>query len=302
MTRAGGTPMKMLGLAVIFVLIAVTLLPLSGRCQQNDLWAMEKPYLAPCPDAWIEPFDKSSAYWYVLGNAEWDDVNKWFVLTPCAAERSGRLFWLCKKPMNGWTAQFDFYAGGGGGMGGGADGLTFAFCKAYNYPRSYGGWLDFNGASGYAVEFDTFHNWGGSTDPTDPPTTSDHIAILENDADHYLCYAAIPDIEDTLWHHVSIQFRYGWITVWLDGMRYIFYQIPDYESYSGYFGFTAATWSGWNWHKIDNVRVQILSQAKETAVSPAVPALSLFGVLALVLALGAVVLILMRRRLRTESR
>jgi len=289
--------MKKLGLAVMFVLIAVALLPLSGRCQQNDIWAMDKPAGIPCPNAWNEPFtNRFPSLCYALGDFDWDDVNGRFVLTPSAFKQSGRLFWRCRKPMDAWTAQFDFYASGGGGSDGGADGLTFAFCRKCDYPRSYGVWLDFKDADGYAVEFDTFPN---STDPT----TEDHIAILENDSEHHLCFAEIPDIEDGKWHHVFIHFSHGVIWVWLDAVHYILgYQITGYDSYSGYFGFTAATWFGWNWHIIDNVRVQILPQGKEIPAPPAVPALSPFGVLALVLALGAVVLILMRRRLRTESR
>jgi len=163
----------------------------------------------------------------------------------------GRFFFKPTIYSDTWTAEFDLLIGGGTTLGG-ADGLTFALVKDYNYPPITGGCMDFCNAEGYAVEFDVYHN-GEYNDPGG----EEHIAVLKDGVDNHLAYYVASDgeIEDNQWHNVKVVFDNGTISVYFDGSLKVSCQITDYTPDYYYFGFTAATGSGTNDHLIDNVNV-----------------------------------------------
>ncbi len=196
---------------------------------------------------WQEDFSSlEPLFYFVSGNGSWDQGGHFFRLTPGADYKRGRLFSLCRRNMDCWLADFDLLIRPILGITP-ADGLTFAFCRDYAYPASYGGDLDFSGADGYAIEFDT---WRNDTDPTD----GNHIGLIKDSARNHLAYAVVPPLADNQWHHVSIRFCQGRVEVWLDNVKYLDYVIPNYSSLTGFFGFTAATGQdGYAEHIIDNI-------------------------------------------------
>ena len=77
---------------------------------------------------WVEDFQAfDSSKYYVLGDAYWDRNNAYFVLTKPERSQGGRIFLLTSLEMRDWVAEFDIKIGEGGGLGGGADGMTLAF-------------------------------------------------------------------------------------------------------------------------------------------------------------------------------
>ena len=125
-----------------------------------------------------------------------------------------------------------------------------AFARTYNYPRSVGGSLDFGG-EGYGIEFDTYP----AENPTDPH--GQHIGLLkDNTHTHLTSYVVTDGFKDNLWHHVRVIFTSGRVTVCYDGNETISgYSIPDYTVLTGYFGFTASSGNGYEWHIVRDIRV-----------------------------------------------
>lgn len=194
---------------------------------------------------WEEDFAAyDPAAYHVEGDAYWDRVEGTLVLTEAAYGARGRIYLDKLVRAEVWSVAFDLVTGGGTG----ADGLTFAFVEDCRHLASAGGWLDFDGAEGYAVEFDTWYNRGWD------PTSSNHVAILQGSAETHLAHACL-NVEDSQWHHVTVDFDRGHIVVMVDGIEYIDFDIPGFQSFSGYFGFTAATGAASNWHIIDNIRL-----------------------------------------------
>ncbi|MFH1312505.1 MAG: hypothetical protein ABIJ00_04690 [Candidatus Eisenbacteria bacterium] len=180
--------------------------------------------------------------------AYWDSAGQCFVLTVAEENKAGRLFFDEMCLMDAWDAEFDLRIGGGTG----ADGMTFAFCTPAYFPSHRGSWLDFNGATGYAIEFDTYYSAG---DVISEPTTSDHVAVLKNSASHHVCHSQVDTLDDNEWHHVLVEFRCGSVRVWLDGQQRLTCEIPEYEPFEGRFGFTASTGNHTNAHAVDNVSI-----------------------------------------------
>jgi hypothetical protein len=198
-------------------------------------------------------FEPSSYHTQRIGGrdeaAYWDSSGQYFVLTAAIEQRAGRIFFDQICLMDAWDAEFDFLIGGGTG----ADGMTFAFCRPDYFKSWWGSFLDFHGAQGYAIEFDTYYTAG---DVIPDPTTSDHIALLKNSAANHMCHTPVDVLDDNQWHHVLVQFRCGDVRVWLDGELKMTCEIPDYEPFEGRFGFTASTGRFYNnYHVIDNIHM-----------------------------------------------
>jgi serine phosphatase RsbU (regulator of sigma subunit) len=198
----------------------------------------------------LRAFDLSR--YNIQGDAYWDESNEYFVLTRPERMQTGRIFLTSPFEMSAWVAEFEIRIWEGGGLQGGADGITFAFVRSYNYPeqRVRGSSLDFGGG-GYGVEFDTYP----LENPGDPQ--GHHIGLLKDDAYNHLATVVIPGgFRDNVWHHILIVFTNGSITVYYDGKEVISsYSIPNYTAFTGYFGFTAATGHGYEWHAVRNIRM-----------------------------------------------
>jgi len=205
---------------------------------------------------WVEDFrafDQSK--YHIEGDAYWDENNNYFVLTKSEPNQTGRIFFTRPVEMHAWAAEFEIRIWEGGGLNGGADGLTFAFVRSYDYIGQGGTYLDFGG-EGYGVEFDTYP----FENPGDPQ--EHHIGLLEYDVYNHLTTAVIPGgLRDNSWRHIRIVFTSGQITVYYDGKEVISnYSIPDYAVFTGYFGFTAATGGGYEWHAVRNIRISQMLQ------------------------------------------
>ena len=185
--------------------------------------------------------------YYIQGDAYWDEDSSSFVLTGPENDQAGRAFFTTPFEMSDWMAQFEIRIWGGVGIVGGADGMAFAFVRSYTYGRRGAAGLDFDG-EGYGVEFDTYPN---QNDPR-----GNHIGLLKDSASNHLTSVVIPGgFVHNIWHHVSVVFTNGRITVYYDGEDVISdYLIPDYAAFTGYFGFTAGTGGDYEYHAVRNIR------------------------------------------------
>ncbi|MBI5192337.1 MAG: hypothetical protein HZA08_02715 [Nitrospirae bacterium] len=179
----------------------------------------------------------NSGQWFFGGSAAQDSTNENLLIAPVTGGY-GRAFYLTPFMADSFHAEFDYNIYGGDG----ADGLTFAWVNDYNYQETGGGSLNFDGANGFAVEFDT---WPGNSGDTG----SRHIGVLQNYTSNHL---ATFDTETRGTHHVSINFSHGHIQVLFDGAEVINHIISNYIPFNAYFGFTAATGGSTDNHVIDN--------------------------------------------------
>ena len=152
--------------------------------------------------------------------------------------------------MNKWIAEFEIRIWGGGGLRGGADGMTFAFVRQTDYSLHGGTILAFGG-DGYGVEFDTYP-YENAGDPR-----GQHIGIISGDVYNHLASVVIPDgLRDGNWHQIRVSLDSGLVDVSYDGIEVLSdCIIPDFAPFVGFFGFTAATGNGYEWHVIRNMRV-----------------------------------------------
>jgi murein DD-endopeptidase MepM/ murein hydrolase activator NlpD len=192
--------------------------------------------------------------YYIAGDAYRDAAKLNFVLTDeTSPDQSGRIFWKQKVNLTTWSMEFDFRITDGSGFNSGADGFTFAFVKDYGYPINSGSTLDFSGADGYAIEFDTFPNsydpYKNLANPND-----NHVALVKNSTStQHLAYQHLYKVSDDTVRHVVINFDAGHIVVTVAGVKKLDYVIPGYEPFDGYIGFTAGTGEDFNTHVIDNI-------------------------------------------------
>ena len=103
---------------------------------------------------------------------------------------------------------------------------------------------------GWSIEVDTYYNEG--YDPTD----ADHVAFtFDGDADGPAAWAALPEIEDTGWHSMSVSVSDPHVTVLIDGVTYIDQDLSGYFGFPAYVGFTAGTGGDTNRHLIQDLTV-----------------------------------------------
>jgi hypothetical protein len=233
-------------------------LPL-GLSDDRDLWALWTEISVHDLNRTIQdlmatfpPGDFST--YRLRGTASWDREKVHLQLTDAVSAQAGRAFYKLPLPMEGWSADFEFRFEQAGGLGGGADGMTFAFVRDYSYIRDAGGRLDLGGR-GYAVEFDPFAWRGdGIRDPI-----GDHIGILRgNTNQHLTTHRVSGGFQYNVWHTVRVVFEGGRISVVFDGQTVIAdYEIPDFTPFTGYVGFTAATGSGYERHLVRNIRLKL---------------------------------------------
>lgn len=182
------------------------------------------------------------------------------LLTQTVGDQAGSIFFNDAYGVNEFKARFDFWMG----KGTGSDGMTFAVLdSAVSDPTSlggHGGGLGYLGLSGFAIEFDTYQNFGDE-DPSD-----NHVGVdTDGSVVSLFTNSDIPVLEDSPGKFSAIVFfRNGKIKVFLrnQGLGYpwtkvVDFTIPDFVTFSGYFGFTAGTGSHTNYHLIDNFSLDI---------------------------------------------
>jgi hypothetical protein len=172
--------------------------------------------------------------------------NGFLRLIDLSGSAAGTAWLVERQEASDFEVSFSFQIHGGSG----ADGLTFAWLSdtSTSLVGSTGGYLGAFGLNGYAVEFDT---WTNEWDPGE-----NHVALI-NPATFstYASSTAIPELEDTGWHDVTITNTGGTVEVWLNGIQYINYAIPGYSMTDAMMGFTAATGGATNYHDIDDFEI-----------------------------------------------
>ena len=244
--RAKGRLWSLLLLAVgIAITLGLTSCFLWDLLPENPVAVWEEDF---------EDFDQTPYAWDSTGCSSVDEVNGVLLLTEEEGWCRARFFLDQPHLIDEFTVEFDFRMGRSSTLGG--DGFTFAFVEEVeygtpgsNYVHNSGKWLDFEGASGYAVEFDTYHN--SETDPG----PANHIAIIQDSVTNHLGFADAGDLEDGVWHHAHIAFNQGHIETCVDGVLVLSHTIQGFQPFEGYFGFTAATGTAVNYHEIDNIRL-----------------------------------------------
>jgi len=199
-------------------------------------------------------FDAAPYAWENSGCSNVDDSSGVLLLTEEVAWCRARFFLKQLLLIDAFTIEFDFRMGRSSTSGG--DGFTLAFVRSYdygtpgsNYVPNSGKWMDFEGASGYAVEFDTYHN------SESDPGPENHVGLMQDSVTNHLAFTDVGDIEDSAWHEARIAFDNGYIEVYVDGVLVLSHTISDFQSFQGYFGFTSATGTAINRHEIDNIRL-----------------------------------------------
>ncbi|MDT8325412.1 MAG: L-type lectin-domain containing protein, partial [Bacteroidota bacterium] len=233
-------------LLLCVVLLLLVTLGFQARAQSDFPWRST---------VWQEDFAAFDSSPYYLGNdSRHDAASGSMLLTPEEAARSGRLFLTRRLPVDYFDMRFRARFGVNAAFNGsGADGIVLVCAAVYDYPPNGGGALDFDGCLGYGVEFDTYQN----PDRNDP--SPEHVAVLKDRSDNHLHHETlvVPTVEDGGWHDILVRFRNGYVEAWLDGVRRLDHDITAFFPYDGYFGFTSATGSAFNEHRIDDVSLSM---------------------------------------------
>jgi len=183
----------------------------------------------------------------------WNATEATLALTTASQKRGSAIFASHQLTTRSWEARFRYRVTPGDGSA--ADGFTFMFYK--QHPPAgigVGGTLAFNNRQdqaipGYGIEFDAYGNTINNFDPT----SSSHIALVQNHTSNHLAYAVDARTEDGTWHDVLVQFNHGAVTVSVDNAPVLSYVITNMDyTFSGV-GFSAATGGGVANIVIDNV-------------------------------------------------
>jgi PKD domain/Carboxypeptidase regulatory-like domain/Bacterial lectin len=166
-----------------------------------------------------------------------------FLVTQPAMSQRGRIFYITPTLMIEFDTTFSLRLGD---LPDGADGVAFNICPTYDYPPDVGGTLDASCPGGYIVAFDTYDA---------APAT---VYLAKDNVFNRLRTADLQNsLEDSQWHDAEVVLNQGTITVTLDNVDVIAgFPIPDYEPFTGYFGFSGATGALYNSQRVDDIQVE----------------------------------------------
>jgi len=219
--------------------------------------------LGICQQAGYTSDELDIGSWHTEGGSLWDEVNDWLQLTDTSGYLTGSAF-ATAETVSGADVdiEFGFYVGGGTG----ADGFTLTALdtsRMTTWLGSPGCGLGYAGPSaaicvspttdglpGWTVEVDTYYN--AEVDPTD----LDHVCFtFDGNLTSMAACAALPEMEDTGWHTMSVSVGEPHVLVAIDGVPYIDQDISGYYDFPAYVGFTAATGGSTNYHLIRSLQV-----------------------------------------------
>ena len=188
--------------------------------------------------------------WNFEGSAFWNDTDNILELTPAETGLVGSAFNTIDT-VSGYQAEitFEFFIGDGTG----ADGLTFTALdvnRMTTFLGQSGGGIGYGGLPGWTIEIDTYYNGGAD------PTPEDHLAFtFDGNANGYVLWAALPEMEDTGWHTIKIQVNAPHVYVEVDNIPYIDDVVEGWIDFNAIVGFTAGTGGATNRHAIKSLIV-----------------------------------------------
>lgn len=205
----------------------------------------------------VDSFDLSA--WHFEGVATWDATQDWLELTSPAENVVGTAFETADTVSgDNVTIEFLFYIGGGTG----ADGLSLTAIDTDRMTTYLGGTgcgIGYGGDAsctagpalpGWSIEVDTYYNEGQD------PTAEDHVMFtFDGDVDDPAAWAALPELEDTGWHTMSVVVAAPRVTVTIDEVTYLDQDLGGAFAFPAHVGFTAGTGGLTNSHLIDALQV-----------------------------------------------
>lgn len=216
-----------------------------------------------CQNAGYTLDELDIASWHTEGGSLWDATNGWVQLTDTGGYLTGSAFAI-DETVSGADVDisFSFYMGGGSG----ADGFTVTALdteRMSTFLGSPGCGLGYAGSSasicvspttdglpGWTVEVDAYYN--SEVDPTD----ADHVCFtFDGNLTGPAACAALPEMEDTGWHTMSVTILAPRVTVVIDDVTYIDQDLSGYFGFPAYVGFTASTGGSTNYHLIQSLEV-----------------------------------------------
>ena len=163
---------------------------------------------------WIENFTTfNEDEYYIWGTPGWGEAEGVYQLSDDIG--GGKLIQLLEHNLDSFEIQFDFW------ISGTADGMNFIWSEdawVGDFPGECIYWC--NGI-GYALELDIYYN-----SPHDP-TTSDHIALLENGTLNPVAWSAQPSISNGQWHRINLVNIEGSVAVYYDNELIIEHVFAD---------------------------------------------------------------------------
>lgn len=187
--------------------------------------------------------------WNFEGSAQWDGNLGVVELTNTSTYIAGTAF-STASVVNAEQVEieFMFYVSGGSG----ADGFSLTALdvdRMTGFVGSSGGGIGYAGMPGWSIEVDTYHNHND-------PTSVDHVAFAFDGAvGNPVIWAPLPEMEDGLWHTMRVEVNAPHVLVDIDGVVYLDQSITGNLNFPAYIGFTAATGSLTNYHRIDALTV-----------------------------------------------
>ncbi|MAA80055.1 MAG: hypothetical protein CL916_12440 [Deltaproteobacteria bacterium] len=187
--------------------------------------------------------------WNFEGSAQWDNSLGVVELTNTSTNVAGTAF-STASIVNAEQVEIDFmfYVSGGSG----ADGFSLTALdvdRMTGFVGSTGGGIGYAGMPGWSIEVDTYYN-------SNDPTSTDHVAFTFDGAvGNPVIWAPLPEMEDGQWHTMRVEVNAPHVLVEIDGVVYLDQNITGNLNFPAYIGFTAATGSLTNYHRIDALTV-----------------------------------------------
>lgn len=170
-----------------------------------------------------------------------------FLLTEAHTGERGRIFYSAPAWMDNFTADFKIYLGLYAEGAPVADGIAFIFCPSYDYAPSLGYFLDASCPGGYIIAFDTYEN------------NSEKLFVAFENTNNRVCQSSnlIPGFfANGDWHDIAATFDHGKVMVSVDGKTPWTCNIPGYQPFMGYFGFSAATGGFYANQQVDEISIE----------------------------------------------
>jgi hypothetical protein len=217
--------------------------------------------LPVCQEGGFAMDELGLADWNLEGSSVWDETEGELEITPAEQYKVGSAFMTTATvPADAVKLDFEFYMGDGTGADGFAvvalntiamnDFLGAEGC-GLGYAGPSAGCIDGSDAlPGWAIEVDAYFNW--QIDPTE----GDHVSLhVDGDQETLWAWSEVGELEDTGWHHMTVEVVGKHFLVTVDGEIAIDQEVGKVPDFPAYIGFTGATGGDTNVHRIRDLVV-----------------------------------------------